>query len=340
MVTIVIPVYKTEKYLDRCLQSIVNQTYRNLDIILVDDGSPDSCPQLCEDWAQKDNRIRVIHKTNKGLGMARNTGIDQAKGDYICFCDSDDYIALDTVENALALAQKDQSDVVLFGMNMTDANGNVLKTCTPSTVKTCYEGAQILDFVLPNMIEGSSKVGKNFNLNMSSCTCLLSMKLIEDSGWRFVSEREYISEDYYSLLQLYAHVQRVSILKQACYFYCHNESSLTHIFVDDRFARICHCYSAMMQMSEQLHYPERIRTSLSSQYFGNVVGAMKNIVQRAGLDVAGKMKQIGEIIRNETLVLALGKIDLASESFARKLLIGAIRTQSALLVYLLVRAKS
>ena len=93
LVTVVIPVYNVEAYLDRCVQSVVNQTYKNLEIILIDDGSPDNCPAMCDAWAQKDKRIKVVHKENAGLGYARNTGIEHATGEYICFFDSDDYVA-------------------------------------------------------------------------------------------------------------------------------------------------------------------------------------------------------------------------------------------------------
>ena len=97
LISVVLPVYHTERYLDRCVTSVVNQTYSNLEIILVDDGSPDRCPQMCDEWAKKDSRIRVVHKQNAGLGMARNSGIEAATGEYICFFDSDDYVALDTI---------------------------------------------------------------------------------------------------------------------------------------------------------------------------------------------------------------------------------------------------
>ena len=100
MVSIVVPVYNVEAYLDRCIESLVNQTYKHLEIILVDDGSPDNCPMICEKWAGLDERIKVIHKENAGLGMARNTGLEHATGDYICFFDSDDYVASDTIEKS------------------------------------------------------------------------------------------------------------------------------------------------------------------------------------------------------------------------------------------------
>lgn len=84
-ISVVLPIYNVEKYLNRCLKSVVNQTYKNIEIILVDDGSTDQCPELCEEWSRKDKRIKVIHKENAGLGMARNTGIENATGKYICF---------------------------------------------------------------------------------------------------------------------------------------------------------------------------------------------------------------------------------------------------------------
>ena len=92
LISVIVPVYKVERYLDRCVQSIVDQTYRNLEIILVDDGSPDSCPDMCDAWIAKDYRIRVIHQENQGLGAARNSGIESSTGELIGFVDSDDWL--------------------------------------------------------------------------------------------------------------------------------------------------------------------------------------------------------------------------------------------------------
>lgn len=92
LISVIVPIYKVEKYLDKCVQSIVSQTYSNLEIILVDDGSPDRCGEMCEAWAKKDTRIKVIHKENGGLSDARNAGLEIAKGDYIAFVDSDDWV--------------------------------------------------------------------------------------------------------------------------------------------------------------------------------------------------------------------------------------------------------
>lgn len=338
-VSIVIPIYNVEKYLDRCMESVVNQTYSNLEIIMVDDGSPDSCPQKCEEWARKDSRIKVIHKANAGLGMARNTGIENATGEYICFFDSDDYIALDTVEKTVFLAECDHSDTVLFGMAEVAENGEVKGVYCPNTEKNCYTGSEVLDFILPNMIAGSSRKGHCFGLNMSSCTCLFSMELITRHNWRFASEREFISEDYYSLLNLYQYVQRVSVLQQVCYYYCYNQTSLTHVYRPDRYERICHCYSAMAEMCKQLYDSETISQCLATQYLGNVIGAMKIAIVDSETSFLKRIKRLQAMVTDQTLHRALRQVDLAAESVGRKMLIYALKTNCTLLVYLQLKAK-
>lgn len=113
LVSVIIPVYKVEDYLDRCIQSIIDQTYKKLEIILVDDGSPDGCPQKCDAWEANDGRIRVLHKENAGPGMARNTGLDAASGAYITFVDADDYLASDAIETMVNIIERDGSDLVV-----------------------------------------------------------------------------------------------------------------------------------------------------------------------------------------------------------------------------------
>jgi glycosyltransferase involved in cell wall biosynthesis len=121
-----VPVYKVEQYLAACLNSIVSQTYKNLEIILVDDGSPDNCGKICDDYAQKDSRIVVLHQPNGGVSRARNAGLDIAKGEYIAFVDSDDYIALDMYEELMSIAQKQSADVVICNYYVINNDGTVL----------------------------------------------------------------------------------------------------------------------------------------------------------------------------------------------------------------------
>lgn len=111
LISVIVPVYKVEKYLDKCVESIVNQTYENLEIILVDDGSPDNCPAMCDEWAERDSRIKVIHKENGGVSSARNMALDIASGDYIGFVDSDDWIEPDMYEILIKNAEKYNAEI-------------------------------------------------------------------------------------------------------------------------------------------------------------------------------------------------------------------------------------
>lgn len=113
-VSVIVPVYKTETFLEQAVDSIISQTYKNLEILLIDDGSPDRCPEICDSYAEKDNRIRVIHKENGGLSDVRNVGVREATGDGIVVVDSDDYIEPDTVEYAVSVMQSENADVVMW----------------------------------------------------------------------------------------------------------------------------------------------------------------------------------------------------------------------------------
>jgi len=115
LVTVILPIYNVEAYLVKSVNSIINQTYSNLEIILVNDGSLDNCPKICDDFAKKDPRIKVIHKKNGGLSDARNVGIESAKGKYITFLDSDDYVELNLIEIAITSAELTKSDIITWG---------------------------------------------------------------------------------------------------------------------------------------------------------------------------------------------------------------------------------
>lgn len=114
LVSIIVPVYNVDKYLYRCVESLINQTYANIEIILVDDGSPDNCPQMCDDFAEKDKRIKVIHQKNGGVSAARNTGMSCANGEYLLFVDSDDYASVKLVEKAMIKLLDEQADIVIY----------------------------------------------------------------------------------------------------------------------------------------------------------------------------------------------------------------------------------
>ena len=156
LVSVIIPVYKVEKYLDKCVESVVNQTYKNLEIILVDDGSPDACPAMCDDWAQRDSRIKVIHKQNGGLSSARNAGLDVCAGEYLYFLDSDDYIAKNCIEMLLNAIISDNSDMCIGNIMLVDELGNSVGSyvckeqgiITPENIFSTYGNESTIIFIV------------------------------------------------------------------------------------------------------------------------------------------------------------------------------------------------
>ena len=131
LVSVIIPVYKVEKYLPMCVDSVLNQSYRNLEVILVDDGSPDNCPAICDEYAQKDKRIRVIHQKNAGLSMARNAGLDICTGAYITFVDSDDLLHVEFVSRLVAACEDNQADSAVGVFERAKPEENLLKCGAP-----------------------------------------------------------------------------------------------------------------------------------------------------------------------------------------------------------------
>lgn len=147
-VSVIVPVYKVEEYLESCVSSIINQTYENLEIILVDDGSPDKCPQLCESLKEKDKRIKVIHKKNGGLSDARNCGLEYCTGKYVLYVDSDDLIELDLIENLVLLARSNNADIAVSTFRFS--NGDDFSKLRLSNQVICGNAIDMLDIVYQN----------------------------------------------------------------------------------------------------------------------------------------------------------------------------------------------
>ena len=156
LISIIVPVYKVEKFLEICINSIINQTYRNIEIIFVDDGSPDNCGLICDNYAKKDKRIRVIHKENGGLSDARNAGIEIAKGKYLCFVDSDDKVSEDFVEKLYKGITESEADLCLCGIDRIDENDNILDEIIPQYNAGITSGKMLIktlrDFQISNIV--------------------------------------------------------------------------------------------------------------------------------------------------------------------------------------------
>lgn len=141
-ISVIVPIYKVENYLHRCVDSIINQTYTNLEIILVDDGSPDNCPMICDEYAKKDSRIRVVHKKNGGLSDARNAGLDIATGEYIMFIDSDDFVDTEMMGSMMRNMIDDNVDMVVCNIKYVYEDREVVKYNQSDRILDRYEAME------------------------------------------------------------------------------------------------------------------------------------------------------------------------------------------------------
>lgn len=215
LISIIVPVYKTEQFLNKCIDSIINQTYPNFEIILVDDGSPDSCPQICDEYAHHDNRIFVIHKDNGGLSSARNAGIDKSTAEYLTFIDSDDYIEPEMIENIVkALTLQPDSDLVFIREKSVNIHGktthiNGKKPTGNIILGDCSDAAKII-------------IGMQCN---GMCDKTYRRSVIADLR---VEIGKTHGEDLLFNLQYLCRVKKMVLVDKILYSYVCNEGSITH----------------------------------------------------------------------------------------------------------------
>ena len=235
-VSIVIPVYNVEKYLDRCVNSVLNQTLKEIEIILVDDGSPDRCPEMCDRYSEQDSRIKVIHKINGGLGMARNSGMQIANGEFVAFVDSDDFVQKDMYEKFYESAKGNNLDVCVGGFYRVSRDGGI-NSCYPALKNQLFIGKEIYTNVFLNLLGSRVDYYDDIFLNASSCFCIYSVKMLKKNNISFYSEREYISEDLIFNLEAFKYAGKVYFLNECFYTYCENLQSLTQKYRQDRYSK-------------------------------------------------------------------------------------------------------
>lgn len=224
-VSIIVPVYNVEKYLDRCMESLLNQTLKDIEIILVDDGSPDSCPQMCDEYAKRDSRIKVIHKQNGGLGFARNSGLEIAKGEYVAFVDSDDHIALEMYEELICKANENNYDAVFGGIYIENDNKK-WKHLHEFEHGKVFTNDDVKEFAL-EMVASKPYVKKERCCQMSVWRAVYKKNIITSNNISFISEREVVSEDIPFNVDFLLNAKKIALIDKAYYYYHLNGTSLT-----------------------------------------------------------------------------------------------------------------
>ena len=218
LISVIVPVYRVEKYLERCVKSILSQTYKNLEVILVDDGSPDQCPAICDACAEKDARVKVIHQENKGLSGARNAGIDAASGEYLAFVDSDDYVSPHFIEELYQLLQDTGCAIGQCRFSYVKGDGLVEEGDSAFCI---YRGESLME-----QLYGPEEKATCFVVAWNK---LYRAELFKETGIRYPEGR--IHEDEATTYRLFHEAKKLAFLDRALYgYYTENGGSITSVF--------------------------------------------------------------------------------------------------------------
>lgn len=296
-VSVIIPCYKVEKYLDRCVESVINQTLKDLEIILVDDESPDHVPEICDEWALKDARIKVIHKKNGGLGMACNSGIEVATGKYVAFLDSDDWIDANMYQTMYDTAEKHQAQMVFTGLRRVDTNGNVIGYLTHKEKFQIYEGKNEIDGLACDLVASEVSLAAERTLQMSAKVVLYSKSTIDENHLRFVSEREVMSEDMHFNLNMLSHSQCVCVVPRFFYNYRCRTGSITQKVDLDQFERIKSLYFFTLKECQILGIEENIYQRIQRFFIGYVRNYIR-VVCRSKSSISEQIRIIQMIVND------------------------------------------
>ena len=255
LISVIVPVYKVEQYLHQCVDSILNQTYHNLEVILVDDGSPDSCPAICDEYAEMDHRVRVIHKVNGGLSDARNAGMAVMNGEYLSFVDSDDLLPVDAIETMIKIALEENADLVIGGHNRFEDIPT--ESADMETFVQRWTPAEAMADMLRN---GCASWARLYRRELHK-TILFP-----------VGE---INEDEAIVLPLLEKCKTIAVTNAVVYYYrCRPESITTTVFNRKKMVWVKHCRDNLTFIRER--YPE-LEADAAARYRGSLLWTLSEI---------------------------------------------------------------
>lgn len=237
-VSIIIAAYNVEKYIYRCVKSLTSQTYKNLEIIVVNDKSTDSTEKKCFQLEQLDTRIHIVSKTiNEGLSEARNSGLDYATGDYVTFVDGDDFLETETIGNCVQVMDNTDADELVFGSQYDRKDGSIYKMPIISFSNE-YVGRIGMERYFKEAIGSLPSARYDRDIGFTPWGRIYKTEIIKKNNVKFVSERKLIYEDLIFFLTVTPYINKVVIIDKPYYHYCENEDSLTKRCDISRFNRV------------------------------------------------------------------------------------------------------
>jgi glycosyltransferase involved in cell wall biosynthesis len=284
VVSIIVPVYNAEKYLDKCINSLLNQTYNNVHIILINDGSTDNSGNICNMYSRSDERVFVLHKHNEGVSAARNAGIDTSIGEYLLFVDSDDWLENNTVAELIKIQKKDNFDVIMFGFLREDFNGNNQKPI--SFQKNQLNSKDEVMKVLPDLI-------KNESIN-SPCNKLYKSNIIKDNDIKF-DNLISIGEDALFNYKVFLKINCFAIIDNCFYHYIKdNSESLTKKYNPQKYIMLTYVNDFPLQ-----NFNDNILLAAKFIRLKNIYSCLFDIIINDSLSYKDKKNNIYYILIKE-----------------------------------------
>ena len=339
MISVIIPVYRVERWLDRCLLSVVRQSYQDLEILLIDDGSPDRCGEICEEWAKKDARIRVIHKQNAGLGMARNTGVEAARGEYIAFVDSDDYISRDMILTLYRRIKETGAQACYGGCIDVDEAGR--KHCGIPPKRLSYTGKRELLAFVKEVIGKRPQESGNCFTGMSAWGNLYDVSLFREDGIRFRKEQKVLCEDLFFNIAVCRKVCRVVIAPHCLYYYCANEGTLTKAYRAGRFEAAKKMRKLLVkEFGQEIRHDEDLVRRIDRNYLDNLILCLKlEILYRRENGRSHCKRQIRRMLNDQTTRRILSCYPVHRMETKQRLLFTMMKLRMVLPVFWMFRLR-
>lgn len=334
LVSVIVPVYNTAQYLDNCIQSVCNQTLSDWEIILVDDGAKDESPQICDKWVEKDNRIHVIHKENEGLGLTRNAGLRLAKGEFICFLDSDDTIDSETLECCVNTLKNESADACFYGRKTQGKDGS-FTTNKKLPNKLVYEGEEVKKEFAQIYLGKLPTENSTSYIQGSACCSMYRRSIIEKNEISFLSERVCLSEDTFFNLDFCIYARKVLIIPRDFYNYTYNANSLTKSYNPNKIQQtklfIKHLEGYSIKYAEVDLVSERIAYSFYV-YFRHVVEYEVKAWRITGL--LNTYKRIRDLCRDSFLQEQIKRVPISLLDSKKRIFVSLFTKRQALLILL------
>ena len=284
-ISVIIPVYKVEKYLDKCVESVINQTYKNLEIILVDDGSPDACPKMCDDWAKKDKRIKVIHKQNGGVSSTRNIGLKNATGDYIAFVDADDYIEKEMYEKLINAINENKADLAFCYFNNVYEDSGAIKKVYEKNLKTLGENLSF-DYFLKVGSKNNKDYLETENIMGNVWRILFARELLENVSF---NENLTICEDLIFVTEVLKKKPKVCVVEDYLYNYVQRNTSAMHNLSIKKVNSHINACRILVEL-----YKPLVENNVLNAYKFSVYKSLVSEVL-----ILGSKKELKELVENE-----------------------------------------